>query len=81
MVNTDKERISLAMFFNLKLDAEVQPAASLVNPKNPALFRRIKMEKYINGFFSHPMNGKSYLDRMRIAGGDEDPKEPDGVDD
>lgn len=76
MVNAESERISIAMFFNPKLDAEVGPAASLVSPKNPAHFRRITMGRYVKGFFAQPMNGKSYLDRMKINDGDdEDHKE------
>ena len=70
MVNSDKERISLAMFFNLKLEAEIGPLASLINPQNPPLFKRIGMEKYVTDFFSRrKLDGKTYLDQMRIKNG------------
>lgn len=73
MVNAGNERISLAMFFNPRLDAEIGPVDSLLNPKNPVpLFRRFTMDQYVKGFFSCPMEGKSYLDRLRnIVDGDE----------
>ncbi|KAK4788079.1 hypothetical protein SAY86_019398 [Trapa natans] len=66
MVNTESERISIAMFFNPRLDAQVGPAASLVSPKSPARFRRFIMDEYVKGFFAHPMNGKSYLNGLKI---------------
>ncbi|PKI69077.1 protein SRG1-like [Punica granatum] len=72
MVNTEHERITLALFFNPKLDAEVGPAASLIDPNNPAsLFRRITLDKFVKEFFSHKMDGKSHLDRLRLTGDDE----------
>ncbi|OWM73016.1 protein SRG1-like [Punica granatum] len=67
MVNSESERMSLAMFFNPKLDAQVGPAASLISLKNQALFRNITMNEYVQGLFSQKMDGKSYLDRMRIT--------------
>ncbi|KAF3449833.1 hypothetical protein FNV43_RR05912 [Rhamnella rubrinervis] len=67
MVNSDKERISLAMFFNLKFEAEIGPLASLINPQNPPLFKRIPMEKYVKDFFSRrKLDGKTYLEQMMI---------------
>ncbi|XP_059436404.1 protein SRG1-like [Corylus avellana] len=65
-VNTKKERISVALFFNPKFEAEVGPATSLLNPNNPPLFRRVGMEKYVKDFFSRRLNGKTYLEHLRI---------------
>ncbi|KAI6705603.1 hypothetical protein NL676_008565 [Syzygium grande] len=65
-VNSTRERISIAMFFNPKLDSEIGPIQSLTTTESPALFRRIKMEKYVQDFFSHKLNGKSYLERMKL---------------
>ncbi|KAF3449879.1 hypothetical protein FNV43_RR05958 [Rhamnella rubrinervis] len=70
MVNSDKERISLAMFFKLKCEAEVGPLASLINPQNPPLFKRIPMEKYVKDYISRrKFDGKTYLEQMRIKNG------------
>ncbi|XP_059437863.1 protein SRG1-like [Corylus avellana] len=68
-VNSEKERISIAMFFNPKLDAEIGPAKSLLNTETPPLFKRIGMEEYVKDYFSRNMNGKS-LDNMRIQIGE-----------
>nr|GMD04427.1 protein SRG1-like [Ipomoea batatas] len=66
MVDPTKERISIAMFFNAKLEVEIGPARCLINEENPPAFRRMKMEEYVKEFFSRKLDGKSFLDRMRI---------------
>ncbi|KAM1213324.1 hypothetical protein PS2_004753 [Malus domestica] len=67
MVNSEKERVSVAMFFVPKYEAEIGPLRSLVSPQNPPLFKRIGTEKYVNNFFSRRrLGGKSYLEQMKI---------------
>ncbi|OAY25044.1 protein SRG1 [Manihot esculenta] len=65
-VNSEKERISIAFFVNPKFESEVGPATALINSQNPPLFRRVAMEKYVKDFFSRKLNGKSYLEHMKI---------------
>ncbi|KAK7260566.1 hypothetical protein RIF29_26718 [Crotalaria pallida] len=65
-VNKEKERISIAMFFNLKLEAEIGPVKRLISPENPSLFKSMQMEDYVKDFFSRNLNGKSNLEKMRI---------------
>ncbi|KAK6124122.1 hypothetical protein DH2020_042148 [Rehmannia glutinosa] len=64
-VNSEKERITFAMFFNPKFEAEVGPSHSLLI-KQPPLFRSVKMEQYFKDFFSRKLNGKSFLDYMKV---------------
>ncbi|XP_059436401.1 codeine O-demethylase-like [Corylus avellana] len=71
-VNSEKERISIAMSFNPKFEAEIGPATSMLTPQNPPLFKRIGMEEYVKDYFSHNLNGKSYLEKMRIKTHEED---------
>ncbi|KAI8001454.1 Codeine O-demethylase [Camellia lanceoleosa] len=71
-VNSVKGRMSIAMFFNPKFEAEIGPAASLLNPQNPPLFKRISTEKYYKKYFSHRLNGKSFLEQMKIENGEDD---------
>ncbi|KAF7852021.1 hypothetical protein BT93_L1115 [Corymbia citriodora subsp. variegata] len=66
IVNSTKERISIAMFFNPMLDSEIGPIQSLTTKESPALFRRIKMEKYVKDYFSQKLDGKSFLERMKL---------------
>ncbi|KAF5943995.1 hypothetical protein HYC85_018072 [Camellia sinensis] len=71
-VNSVKERMSIAMFFNPKFEAEIGPAASLLNPQNPPLFKRISTEKYYKKYFSHRLNGKLFLEQMKTENGEDD---------
>lgn len=65
-VNSTKERLSAAMFFSPRLDGEIGPAPSLVTSERPALFKTIGVADFLGGFFKRELNGKSYLDVMRI---------------
>lgn len=69
-VNSMKERISIAVFFNPKFEAEIGPSTALLNSNNPSLFRSVGMEKYLKDFFSRRLNGKAYLEHMRIKAGE-----------
>ncbi|CAA3029428.1 Iron ascorbate family oxidoreductase [Olea europaea subsp. europaea] len=64
--NSKKERLSIATFFNPNIDGDLGPAPSLVTPDSPAKFKRISFFDYMKGLFSRELDGKSYLDTMRI---------------
>ncbi|KAG5029301.1 Codeine O-demethylase [Glycine soja] len=66
-VNKEKERISIAMFFNPKFEAEIGPVKSFINSENPPLFKSMLMEDYFKDFFSRNLNGKSHLEKMRVT--------------
>ncbi|KAG6696065.1 hypothetical protein I3842_09G128500 [Carya illinoinensis] len=67
MVNSEKERLSIATFYSPKLDGDMGPAPSLISSeKSPALFKRIGVADYFRGVYSREVNGKSYLETMRI---------------
>ncbi|KAL2475096.1 Protein SRG1 [Abeliophyllum distichum] len=65
-VNSKKERLSIATFFNPNMDGDLGPAPSLVTPETPAKFKTISFADYLKGLFSRELDGKSYLDSMRI---------------
>ncbi|XP_022898779.1 protein SRG1-like [Olea europaea var. sylvestris] len=65
-VNSKKERLSVATFFYPNVDCDLIPAPSLVTPETPAKFKRISLTDYVKGFISRELDGKSYLDIMRI---------------
>ncbi|KAL2341080.1 hypothetical protein Fmac_009020 [Flemingia macrophylla] len=69
MVNSTKERISIAMFFGPKFQSEIGPAPSFIDQKNPPLYKTMKMEKYVEDFFSRKLDGRSYLEHMKITDG------------
>ncbi|GMP72005.1 hypothetical protein CsSME_00030204 [Camellia sinensis var. sinensis] len=66
VVNSSKERLSIATFYNPRLDREMGPAPSLITPQTPARFKRIRVQDYFTGLFAQELHGKSYLDVMRI---------------
>ncbi|KAL9255059.1 Oxoglutarate-dependent flavonoid 7-O-demethylase 1-like protein [Drosera capensis] len=66
MINPSKERLSVAAFHSPRLDADIGPAQSLITPGTPARFKRIIMADFFKGLFSRPLDGKSYLDLMRV---------------
>ncbi|KAF5745597.1 protein SRG1-like [Tripterygium wilfordii] len=66
MVNSTKERISIAFFMYPKFEADIGPVSSLINLQNPPLFKKIGMEQYLEDFFSRKLDGKSHLEYMKI---------------
>ncbi|KAK4399302.1 Codeine O-demethylase [Sesamum angolense] len=64
-VNSEKERITIAMFFNPKLKAQIGPSPSLLL-KQPPLYKSMITEHYVKDFFSRKLNSKSFLDYMKL---------------
>ncbi|KAF7816488.1 putative 2-oxoglutarate-dependent dioxygenase [Senna tora] len=46
IVNSDKERVSLAFFYNPKSDIPIQPAKELVTPHTPPLYPAMTFDQY-----------------------------------
>jgi isopenicillin N synthase-like dioxygenase len=65
-VNSVKERLSMATFYCPRLEGDMGPAHSLITPESPPLFKRIGVADYFKGLFSRKLDGKSYIDAMRI---------------
>ncbi|KAI3936406.1 hypothetical protein MKW98_000680 [Papaver atlanticum] len=74
-VNSAKERLSVATFINPKLKSEIGPILGMITPETPpAMFRTVRYEDYLRKYYTRTLDGKSYLDYMRI-GGDKENKE------
>nr|XP_009782598.1 PREDICTED: thebaine 6-O-demethylase-like [Nicotiana sylvestris] len=66
--NPNKERLSVATFFEPRSDVNLSPAESLITPQNPQKFKHIgTVADYAKGFFSRQLGQRSYLDTMRIV--------------
>ncbi|KAK7359523.1 hypothetical protein VNO77_01484 [Canavalia gladiata] len=65
-VNSEKERVSIATFYSAAMDAMIGPAPSLVTPKTPAMFKRIRAGEYFKGYLSQELRGKTFLDSIRF---------------
>ncbi|KAG8365585.1 hypothetical protein BUALT_Bualt18G0120700 [Buddleja alternifolia] len=68
IVNSSKERVSVATFYSPNIDSDLGPARSLIGPNNPPVFRRMPIDDYFKEFFARKLNGKSYLDFMKLEG-------------
>ncbi|WJX57504.1 Oxoglutarate-dependent flavonoid 7-O-demethylase 1 [Trifolium repens] len=66
IVNSKKERISIASFQNANMSKVIGPTPGLVTHERPALFKTLTVEEYFKVFFSNELKGKSCLDVMRI---------------
>ncbi|WMV15698.1 hypothetical protein MTR67_009083 [Solanum verrucosum] len=66
IVNSNKERLSVATFSIFNLDSELGPAHSLIGPNNHPIFRRVVVQKYLQDYFARKLDGKSYLDVMKL---------------
>ncbi|KAM1655708.1 hypothetical protein ACFX1Q_008560 [Malus domestica] len=66
IVNSEKERLSIATFYNPRVDGEIGPASSLITEKTPAAFKRLSVEEYLKAIFDRKLHGKSFLDELRI---------------
>ncbi|RVW47417.1 Protein SRG1 [Vitis vinifera] len=66
MVNSVKERLSVATSNSSNINSELGPAPSLISPQNPAKFQRVPTEKYYKDFFARKLDGKSHLKFLKI---------------
>ncbi|CAM8898959.1 unnamed protein product [Rhodiola kirilowii] len=66
MVNTEKERLSLATFVMPRYDAEICPASTNVTPENPAKFKKITYAEFLKGFYAKELDGKSQMEILKI---------------
>uniref|UniRef100_A0A1J3G5N3 Protein SRG1 n=1 Tax=Noccaea caerulescens TaxID=107243 RepID=A0A1J3G5N3_NOCCA len=66
VVNSEKERLSVALFHIAGVGKEIGPLRSLVERQKAAFFRNVTTCEYLKGLFSRELGGKSYLDVMRI---------------
>lgn len=65
IVNSEKERMSIATFYTTRYNGEIGPLTSFIAEETPAKFKRIGLEEYIKNIFAGKLYGKSFLDAMR----------------
>jgi len=61
VTNQERARLSIANFYNAGVDAEVAPAAKLVDEHNPCLYRKFIQKDYIRYHLSRELKGKRHL--------------------
>ncbi|GKV34393.1 hypothetical protein SLEP1_g42768 [Rubroshorea leprosula] len=58
-INSERERLSIATFYNPKYEGEIGPARSLISQQKPAFFKRLGAEEYFEGLFARRLTEKS----------------------
>ncbi|KAK2376029.1 hypothetical protein P8452_48154 [Trifolium repens] len=66
IINSKNERISIAAFHRPQMSRDIGPTPTLITAERPALFKRIGVADYLNGFMLRKLQGKSYIDVVRI---------------
>ncbi|RZC68097.1 hypothetical protein C5167_031349 [Papaver somniferum] len=67
VINSTKERLSIATFHSPKLELEIGPISSLIRPETPAVFKSAgRFEDLLKEGLSRKLDGKSFLDCMRM---------------
>ncbi|KAI3905026.1 hypothetical protein MKW92_028161 [Papaver armeniacum] len=62
VTNTERTRISLAMFYIPHIDQEIEPVAALIDENNPRKYRRVKVKDFLEAFFQTYLQGKRVYD-------------------
>ncbi|CAL5190153.1 unnamed protein product [Lathyrus oleraceus] len=65
LVNSHKERVSLAFFYNPKSDIPIEPAKELVKPETPALYPAMTFDEYRLFIRMRGPCGKSQVESLK----------------
>ncbi|KAI3793225.1 hypothetical protein L1987_35841 [Smallanthus sonchifolius] len=65
IVNQNKERVSLAYFYNPKSDLLIHPAPTLVTPETPALYPSMTFDEYRLFLRTRGPQGKSQVESLK----------------
>ncbi|CAH1439487.1 unnamed protein product [Lactuca virosa] len=66
IVNSEKERLSIATFLSPNLDGDLGPAPSLITPDTPPKFKRVSVVDFSKDLFSKELNRKTFIERYYI---------------
>ncbi|GLJ27756.1 hypothetical protein SUGI_0544730 [Cryptomeria japonica] len=66
VTNIDRDRVSIAMFYTPRKEAELGPAPELIDELNPCQYRTFIHEDYMRHFFRSKLEGKACLEFVRI---------------
>lgn len=70
IINSKRERISIATFYGPGGEGHIGPLPSIVGPEKPALFKTLTVADYYKGFVNKEGTTKSYVDCLRIQNED-----------
>ena len=64
-MNSDKERVSLAFFYNPKSDIPIGPTKALITRDRPALYSPMTFDEYRLFIRTRGPQGKSQVDALK----------------
>jgi isopenicillin N synthase-like dioxygenase len=64
VTNSERERITLAVFCIPELEIEIGPVDGLVNESTPRLYKKVK--NYVDIYFQYYQQGKRPIDAAKI---------------
>lgn len=64
VVNSKKERLSIATFSGAEWSGNIGPAPSLVTPQTPPLFKTVSVADFYKAYLSPEHRGKSYINNV-----------------
>ncbi|RZC49482.1 hypothetical protein C5167_017903 [Papaver somniferum] len=70
-IKSSKERLSVATF-HIPKQTEIGPIHGLITTEKPVLFKTVGYQDYVKEFLSRKLDGKSFLDSMRVGEDHED---------
>ncbi|TVU02463.1 hypothetical protein EJB05_52051 [Eragrostis curvula] len=66
VTSAEEERLSAVMFYSVDPERDIVPAARLIDEKQPALYRKVKVKDYIAGLFQYFSQGRRVIDTVKI---------------
>ncbi|CAL5046349.1 unnamed protein product [Urochloa decumbens] len=66
LTNTEQERISVAMFYNVEGQKMLEPAVGLLDENRPARYMKIKASDFFVGIREHISKGKRFIETLKI---------------
>ncbi|XP_055960300.1 jasmonate-induced oxygenase 4-like [Mercurialis annua] len=64
VINPERERLSLAVFYHPDPDNEIEPLDGLVNETRPRLYKKVR--NYVGHFLQYYLQGKRLIEDMKI---------------
>uniref|UniRef100_A0ACD5XSE3 Uncharacterized protein n=1 Tax=Avena sativa TaxID=4498 RepID=A0ACD5XSE3_AVESA len=66
VTNAEKERLSLAMSYNVDGETVLEPAPGLVDDKRPSRYTKLKNKDFVAGLIKHFLQGTRFIETLKI---------------
>nr|CAB3467231.1 unnamed protein product [Digitaria exilis] len=66
VTNSEKERMSLAMFYSTDLEKEIEPIAELLDEKQPARYKKIKFRDFVATHYDYFSKRERVIESLKI---------------